>query len=193
MSDFSKMNLSNKLTILRLILIIPFIFFFDMGLSYSNIFIVFFGRIFALSIFVAAIMTDYFDGKIARETGTVTDFGKIMDPIADKLLTFSCMFVLLKHDLIPLIFVLIILTREFIVTAERALAASRGAGAIPASLLGKYKTVATYIALSIAILLPNVWGVKLIISILLIPAVVLTVISGIEYHNEAKKYFSDEI
>lgn len=193
MSDFSKMNLSNKLTILRLILIIPFIFFFDMGLSYSNIFIVFFGRIFALSIFVAAIMTDYFDGKIARETGTVTDFGKIMDPIADKLLTFSCMFVLLKHDLIPLIFVLIILTREFIVTAERALAASRGAGAIPASSLGKYKTVSTYIALSIAILLPNVWGVKLIISILLIPAVVLTVISGIEYHNEAKKYFSDEI
>lgn len=193
MSDFSKMNLSNKLTILRLILIIPFIFFFDMGLSYSNIFIVFFGRIFALSIFVAAIMTDYFDGKIARETGTVTDFGKIMDPIADKLLTFSCMFVLLKHDLIPLIFVLIILTREFIVTAERALAASRGAGAIPASSLGKYKTVATYIALSIAILLPNVWVVKLIISILLIPAVVLTVISGIEYHNEAKKYFSDEI
>lgn len=193
MSDFSKMNLSNKLTILRLILIIPFIFFFDMGLSYSNIFIVFFGRIFALSIFVAAIMTDYFDGKIARETGTVTDFGKIMDPIADKLLTFSCMFVLLKHDLIPLIFVLIILTREFIVTAERALAASRGAGAIPASSLGKYKTVATYIALSIAILLPNVWGVKLIISILLIPAVVLTVISGVEYHNEAKKYFSDEI
>lgn len=193
MSDFSKMNLSNKLTILRLILIIPFIFFFDMGLSYSNIFIVFFGRIFALSIFFAAIMTDYFDGKIARETGTVTDFGKIMDPIADKLLTFSCMFVLLKHDLIPLIFVLIILTREFIVTAERALAASRGAGAIPASSLGKYKTVATYIALSIAILLPNVWGVKLIISILLIPAVVLTVISGIEYHNEAKKYFSDEI
>ena len=193
MSYFSKMNLSNKLTILRLILIIPFIFFFDMGLSYSNIFIVFFGRIFALSIFVAAIMTDYFDGKIARETGTVTDFGKIMDPIADKLLTFSCMFVLLKHDLIPLIFVLIILTREFIVTAERALAASRGAGAIPASSLGKYKTVATYIALSIAILLPNVWGVKLIISILLIPAVVLTVISGIEYHNEAKKYFSDEI
>lgn len=193
MSDFSKMNLSNKLTILRLILIIPFIFFFDMGLSYSNIFIVFFGRIFALSIFVAAIMTDYFDGKIARETGTVTDFGKIMDPIADKLLTFSCMFVLLKHDLIPLIFVLIILTREFIVTAERALAASRGAGAIPASSLGKYKTVATYIALSIAILLPNVWGVKLIISILLIPAVVLTVISGIEYHNESKKYFSDEI
>lgn len=193
MSDFSKMNLSNKLTILRLILIIPFIFFFDMGLSYSNIFIVFFGRIFALSIFVAAIMTDYFDGKIARETGTVTDFGKIMDPIADKLLTFSCMFVLLKHDLISLIFVLIILTREFIVTAERALAASRGAGAIPASSLGKYKTVATYIALSIAILLPNVWGVKLIISILLIPAVVLTVISGIEYHNEAKKYFSDEI
>lgn len=193
MSEFSKMNLSNKLTILRLILIIPFIFFFDMGLSYSNIFIVFFGRIFALSIFVAAIMTDYFDGKIARETGTVTDFGKIMDPIADKLLTFSCMFVLLKHDLISLIFVLIILTREFIVTAERALAASRGAGAIPASSLGKYKTVATYIALSIAILLPNVWGVKLIISILLIPAVVLTVISGIEYHNEAKKYFSDEI
>ncbi len=193
MSEFSKMNLSNKLTILRLILIIPFIFFFDMGLSYSNIFIVFFGRIFALSIFVAAIMTDYFDGKIARETGTVTDFGKIMDPIADKLLTFSCMFVLLKHDLIPLIFVLIILTREFIVTAERALAASRGAGAIPASSLGKYKTVATYIALSIAILLPNLWGVKLIISILLIPAVVLTVISGIEYHNEAKKYFSDEI
>lgn len=193
MSDFSKINLSNKLTILRLILIIPFIFFFDMGLSYSNIFIVFFGRIFALSIFVAAIMTDYFDGKIARETGTVTDFGKIMDPIADKLLTFSCMFVLLKHDLISLIFVLIILTREFIVTAERALAASRGAGAIPASSLGKYKTVATYIALSIAILLPNVWGVKLIISILLIPAVVLTVISGIEYHSEAKKYFSDEI
>ena len=73
------------------------------------------------------------------------------------------------------------------------MAASRGAGAIPASSLGKYKTVATYIALSIAILLPNVWGVKLIISILLIPAVVLTVISGIEYHNEAKKYFSDEI
>ena len=193
MQEFSKMNFSNRLTILRFILIFPFIFFFDMGLSYFNIFFVFFGKIFALSIFVVAIITDYFDGKIARETGTVTDFGKIMDPIADKLLTFSGMFVLLKHDLIPLIFVVIILTRELIVTAERALAASKGAGAIPALSLGKYKTVATYIALSIAIILPNIWGVKLINTIFLTPAVILTIISGFEYHNETKKYFSDEI
>ncbi|WP_068268672.1 CDP-diacylglycerol--glycerol-3-phosphate 3-phosphatidyltransferase [Caviibacter abscessus] len=193
MLDFSKMNLPNKLTVLRLVLVIPFIVFFDMALSSRFIIFNYFGRTFALSIFLIAIATDYLDGKIARETGEVTDFGKIMDPIADKLLTFSCMFVLLKHNLISLIFVLIILTRELIVTAERAVAASRGAGAIPASQLGKYKTVATYIALSIAIILPNFLFFKFVNSLILVPAVFLTVISGIEYHNQAKKYFDSEL
>ncbi|WP_068449076.1 CDP-diacylglycerol--glycerol-3-phosphate 3-phosphatidyltransferase [Caviibacter abscessus] len=193
MLDFSKMNLPNKLTVLRLVLVIPFIVFFDMALSSRFIILNYFGRTFALSIFLIAIATDYLDGKIARETGEVTDFGKIMDPIADKLLTFSCMFVLLKHNLISLIFVLIILTRELIVTAERAVAASRGAGAIPASQLGKYKTVATYIALSIAIILPNFLFFKFVNSLILVPAVFLTVISGIEYHNQAKKYFDSEL
>lgn len=193
MLDFSKMNLSNKLTVLRLALIIPFIFFYDSALHYENVFVIYFGKMFALSIFLIAVATDYFDGKIARETGTVTDFGKIMDPIADKLLTFSCMFVLLKYNMISLIFVLIILTRELIITGERALAASKGAGTIPASMLGKYKTVATYIALSILIVLPRFSLFKFISIILLLPALLLTVISGIEYHNQVKKYFDSEL
>lgn len=193
MLNFSKMNLSNKLTVIRLLLIIPFIFFYNVSLSSNYLFIIYFGKMLALSIFLIAIATDYFDGKIARETGTVTDFGKIMDPIADKLLTFSCMFVLLKYDMISLVFVLIILTRELIVTAERALAASKGAGAIPASVLGKYKTVSTYIALSILIILPNFTYFKFVSSILLIPAVFLTIISGIEYHNQVKVYFDNEL
>ncbi|WP_067141605.1 CDP-diacylglycerol--glycerol-3-phosphate 3-phosphatidyltransferase [Oceanivirga salmonicida] len=189
------LNKANKLTILRLILIIPFLIF--LSLSYYNTFFVEtttililkgFARLIALTIFALAVATDYYDGKIARETNTVTDFGKLMDPIADKLLTFTFLLVLLKAGAVSLLLVLILLFREFLVTAERALVSIKGGMIIPASDYGKYKTVTLYAALFMIGLLNLFIQLSILNSILLLPTVILSVISAVEYHNNAKKY-----
>ncbi len=189
-----EMNKANKLTILRLILIIPFLLFLELsylGTSSLTYILVLkgFSRFIALGIFAAAVATDYYDGKIARETDTVTDFGKLMDPIADKLLTFTFLLVLLRANAVMVLIVLILLTREFLVTAERALVSNKGGAIIPASKYGKYKTIALYVALFIIGFIPNFAGWTCVInSILLLPAVVLSIVSAIEYHNLAKEY-----
>ncbi len=190
----SQMNKANKLTILRLVLIIPFLLFLELsylGTSSVTVILVLkaFSRFIALGIFALAVATDYYDGKIARETETVTDFGKLMDPIADKLLTFTFLLVLLEAGAVSILIVLALLVREFMVTAERALVANKGGAIIPASKYGKYKTIALYVALFIIGFLPN-YGIATatINSFLLLPAVVLSIISAIEYHKMAKEY-----
>lgn len=194
-----KINKANQLTILRLVLIIPFLMF--LWLSYwqtnsSETFIIVlkgFLRIIAMFIFLVAVLTDYYDGKIARETNTVTDFGKLMDPIADKLLTFTFLLVLLQVNAISLLLVLILLFREIYITAIRALVASKNGEIIPASKYGKYKTIALYIGLFIIGFIPYFPYARFIMnSILLLPAVVLSVISAIDYTKEAMKILGYE-
>lgn len=128
------MNLPNRLTILRVILIPFFIFFLltDLcGQASSWI---------ALAIFCVASFTDFLDGKIARKYNLVTNFGKFMDPLADKLLVCSALVCFVELNLLPSWFVIIIIAREFIISGFRLIASDNGV-VIAASWWGKFKTV----------------------------------------------------
>lgn len=130
----SRMNLPNRLTILRVILI-PFFIFFLLtdycGTASSWI---------ALAIFCVASFTDFLDGKIARKYNLVTNFGKFMDPLADKLLVCSALVCFVELELLPSWFVIIIIAREFIISGFRLIASDNGV-VIAASWWGKFKTV----------------------------------------------------
>ncbi|MFW5895037.1 MAG: CDP-diacylglycerol--glycerol-3-phosphate 3-phosphatidyltransferase [Bacillota bacterium] len=126
-------------------------------------------------LFVFASLTDYFDGYLARKHSLVTTFGKFLDPLADKLLVMFALLVLLDLRMIPMWVVLVILSREFIVTGIRLVSADEGM-VIAASRLGKYKTASTMVALILLLVHVELAGL-----ILLYVGVALTVISGMEY------------
>ncbi len=127
------MNLPNKLTLLRIILV-PFFVFFLMRQDAARF------TILALLVFVIASLTDLLDGKIARSRGLVTTFGKLMDPLADKILVMSAMICFVALEVAPAWVVIVILTREFLVTSLRLIAAGEGL-VIAADNWGKIKTV----------------------------------------------------
>lgn len=196
------MNLPNKLTVLRMILV-PFMMFF-----YLAEFIPFgIGKIVALVIFIVASLTDLLDGKIARKYNLVTNFGKFLDPIADKVLTSAVLFMIAVDKTIPapfgVIIVTIIISREFMVAALRLIAASKGT-VLAADMWGKVKTVVQMIALPVCIVLaylltcgfavPTALIVlfKVLSGITLGLATVLTVVSGINYVVKNVDCFKDE-
>ena len=181
------MNLANKLTLLRVILIPFFIVCFYIPnlvvntISVNNHLIPY-ANLLGLVIFLLAAITDFIDGYIARKYNMITDFGKFMDPLADKLLVTAALLILLENGLIAGWVVFIILAREFIVTGFRTIAASKGV-VIAAGWLGKIKTVVQFIMISTLLLLNYPfelfnWPVDQIFVAL---AVVLTVASGVEY------------
>ena len=181
------MNLANKLTVLRGILIPFFIVCFYMPnlgvntISVNN-YLIPYANLLGLVIFLLAAITDFIDGYIARKYNMITDFGKFMDPLADKLLVTAALLILLENGLIAGWVVFIILAREFIVTGFRTIAASKGV-VIAAGWLGKIKTVVQFIMISTLLLLNYPfelfnWPVDQIFVAL---AVVLTVASGVEY------------
>ena len=192
-----KVNLPNKLTITRLVLVVVFALFafpypavveelvdgtiFDIVRPYI-----------ALVIYIVASITDAVDGHIARRDNLITDFGKFLDPIADKLLVSAALLALCNVSIMYLWATLIILAREFVVSGIRMLAASKG-NVIAAGKLGKLKMVFQTIAiitLFVAGIVPtSLWsGFELIQSIvyilgnvIMVAAVVLTIVSGVEY------------
>lgn len=171
------MNLANKLTLLRVAMIPLFLLVLYIGFPGSSIV--------AMIIFIAAAITDYADGQIARKRNLVTDFGKFLDPLADKILTFSAMLWFVETGVLPGWVVLIVILREFAVTALRLVAASNGT-VIAAAYLGKLKTVCTIVVL-VAMFLPLPdWLNRLGAAIILIT----TVISGIEYFAKNKSVLS---
>ena len=147
------MNLPNKLATLRMILVIPFVIFLGIALSTESTGLSIFMRILSFVIFAGASITDYFDGQIARKHNMVTNLGKLIDPLADKLLVISALVVLTKYDQISLWFVLIIIFRELLITGLRAIVANEGV-VIAAEKLGKWKTATQMIALLLIILFP---------------------------------------
>lgn len=177
------MNLPNKLAILRMILVIPFVIFLGIALSTESTGLSIFMRILSFVIFAGASITDYFDGQIARKHNMVTNLGKLIDPLADKLLVISALVVLTKYNQISLWFVLIIIFRELLITGLRAVVANEGV-VIAAEKLGKWKTATQMIALLLIILFPMSFFVN---NILLLIPVILTVQSGVEYMQKAKK------
>lgn len=175
------MNLPNKLTTLRIILVPVFIVFYLMGLNIP-----------AVIVFIAASMTDYLDGYLARKNDMVTDYGKIMDPLADKLLVTSALVCMVQTWVVPAWMVIIILAREFLITGLRAVAAGKGI-VIAAAWSGKIKTVTQMIA--IIFLIINNWPFSLInfpfARIMLWVALLMTVYSGVEYIYKSRDLFKD--
>lgn len=173
------MNLPNKLTFIRLVLAVPFIYFLQEsdhgGLTY---------RLIAFVLFVAASLTDFFDGYIARKYNLITDFGKLMDPLADKILVISALVLFVELNYMPAWMSIIVIAREFLISGIRMLAAAKGE-VIPAGKLGKYKTTSQMIVILIMILVGNQWYN---FYLMMIP-IVLTLWSGWEYTSKAKHYF----
>lgn len=170
------MNLPNKLTIFRVILI-PFFVFFLLAPYFEG-----YGNYIALAIFVVASLTDMLDGKIARKYNLITDFGKFMDPLADKLLVCSALICLIELDLLPAWIVLIIIAREFIISGFRLIASDNGI-VIAASYWGKFKTV--FQMIMVIVLMFNQYLCNPILNVLglvlIVIATALTVISLIDY------------
>jgi CDP-diacylglycerol--glycerol-3-phosphate 3-phosphatidyltransferase len=126
------MNLPNQLTVLRLLLTLPFVFSLSVNFPGS--------KLLALVIFIAGSATDYADGYIARRFNLITDFGKLMDPLVDKIMTMSAFICLVSLGTLPAWAVIIIVSREFLITGLRLIAAAQGK-VLPAERLGKHKTV----------------------------------------------------
>lgn len=200
------MNLPNKLTVIRILLmpvmvIIPFF-----GIQ---------GEIFGIGIefwimnliFIIASITDKLDGYIARSRDLVTNFGKFLDPIADKILVLAAMLILVEKQMLPAWIPIIVLTREFVVSAYRLIAVEQGGKVIAASVWGKLKTVTQMIAIILAFININgsniffnfvngdLTGIALIINILtsvmMLISVIATIFSGIDYIKGGKDLFKD--
>ena len=167
------MNLPNKLTVLRIIMVPFFVFFMltDAG-GVANKWI-------ALVIFCVASLTDMLDGKIARARGLVTNFGKFMDPLADKLLVCSAMICLIPLGKLTAWFVIVIIAREFIISGFRLVASDNGI-VIAASYWGKFKTVSQMFMVIVMIM--DLGGVFDVIgTVLMWAALILTIVSLIDY------------
>lgn len=173
----TKMNLPNQLTIFRCILIVPFVILLMNGFD-----------LISLAIFIIASLTDLADGKIARKYNLVTNFGKFMDPLADKLLVCSALIILIQLGRIPSWVVLIIIAREFIITGFRTVASDKGV-VIAASKWGKYKT--TFQMIMVCLMLANFAFLQIVTNIVMWIALALTVISLVDYLWKNKSVLSD--
>lgn len=168
------MNLPNKLTIFRVILVIPFVALMLNGYD-----------LWAVAVFIIASLTDLLDGKIARKYNLITDFGKFMDPLADKLLVCAAMICLVEMGRLPAWMVIVIISREFIISGFRLVASDNGV-VIAASYWGKFKT--TFQMLMIIVLILNLGGVFDMIGLVLTwIALILTVVSLIDYLMKNKQ------
>ena len=167
------MNLPNKLTVLRICMIPFFVaaLLYEGGASQNM-------RILADVLFIAASLTDLLDGKIARKYNLVTNFGKFMDPLADKLLVCSALICLIQLEQLPAWMVIIIISREFIISGFRLVASDNGV-VIAASYWGKFKTV--FQMISVILLILNIPALSLITQICVWIALILTVVSLVDY------------
>lgn len=178
------MNLPNKLTIFRVILI-PFFLIALMIPEIPG------GKWIALGIFIVASLTDTLDGQIARRRNLVTNFGKFMDPLADKLLVCSAMIALIDIGRIPSWVVIIIIGREFIISGFRLIASDKGI-VIAAGWWGKIKTVVQMIMIIVLICDFGGQAVHVFEMILIYLALALTIISLLDYLIKNKEVLADE-
>ena len=167
------MNLPNKLTVLRVIMIPFFVVALMLEGGANQMY-----RYIAAAIFVIASFTDFLDGNIARKYNLVTNFGKFMDPLADKLLVCSALICLIELGQLPAWMVLIIISREFIISGFRLVASDNGV-VIAASYWGKWKTV--FQMISVILLILNIEALSTVTNIALWIALGLTVISLVDY------------
>ena len=179
------MNLPNKLTLFRVVLI-PFFVFFLLAPYFEG-----YGNYIAVAVFIVASITDFLDGKIARKYNLVTNFGKFMDPLADKLLVCSALICLIQLELITAWVVIIIIAREFIISGFRLVASDNGV-VIAASYWGKFKTA--FQLLTVIVLILNIPNKVFTIlgTVLIYVSLALTVISLIDYIAKNKDVLKDQ-
>ena len=175
------MNLPNKLTVLRVILVPVFVLFLLANITPYDTWI-------ALVIFIVASLTDLLDGKIARKYNLVTNFGKFMDPLADKLLVCSAMICFIAMNKMPTWMVLIVIAREFIISGFRLVASDNGV-VIAASYWGKFKTAFSMVMIIFVIMDIANPVFYVITQILIWVSLVLTVISLVDYVLKNKDIF----
>lgn len=189
------MNLPNKLTLLRIALTFVFMFFLFTTWSY--------GKAAALIVFAIASLTDYLDGMIAKRKGLISDFGKFMDPIADKILVLAAFLAFVEMRLIPAWTVLIIIFREFVILGLRVLGIIKGY-VVAASRAGKHKTVSQVVTIFFILIYliikqysihSGLWTdtadsvCKVAIFLLMLVTVALTLLSGASYISKNRRLF----
>ena len=167
------MNTANKLTMLRILLIPVFLVVLYMDFAAS--------RYVALGIFILASLTDFVDGHIARSRGLITDFGKFMDPLADKMLVMAAMLWFVEVGRMPAWALLIVVVREFAVSGLRLIAVDNGR-VIAAAWSGKVKTASTMVGICFMLVFPIAWLDTLVTAVI----VLTTVYSGVEYFIKNK-------
>lgn len=195
------MNLANKLTIFRIILvpILVIIPFFNIQGEFLNIPI---SMCIMNFIFIIASITDKLDGYIARSRNQVTTFGKFLDPIADKILVLAAMLILVEMNRLPAWIPIVVLFREFVVSGYRLVAVEKGGEVIAASIWGKLKTVTQMIAIILAFMDTSYYGaiftktltgynfvINLLVTILMTISVIATIFSGYDYIKNGKDLF----
>ena len=198
-----KMNLANKLTIFRIILvpIMAIIPYLNLQGDFMGLPLTYFWM---LLIFIVASITDKLDGYIARSRNQVTTFGKFLDPLADKILVLTAMVLLVELGKIPAWIPVIVLAREFLVSGYRLIAVEKGGQVIAASIWGKLKTVTQMLAIILIMFdRNNFWdcfrgglngvdfAINLVATILLLISVIATIFSGADYMKNGKKLFKD--
>lgn len=169
------MTTATKFTILRVLLIPVFMVLLLLGYNVA-----------ALIVFIVASLTDLLDGYIARHYNQTSDLGKFLDPLADKLLVFSAMLILVQFGRFPAWAVMVVLTREFAVSGLRMIAAAKGS-VIAAGWSGKIKTASTMVGLCVLIVLNYAW----LDFAVMVVIVLSTLVSGIEYFWKNGKVLAD--
>lgn len=175
------MNLPNKLTMFRVVLIPFFVLFMLAPITSVDKWI-------ALGIFIVASLTDLLDGKIARKYNLVTNFGKFMDPLADKLLVCSALICLVALSKIPAWIVIVIIAREFIISGFRLIASDNGV-VIAASYWGKFKT--TFQMIMICLMIADIQAIQIVTDVVMWIALILTVVSLVDYLVKNKDVMKD--
>lgn len=184
---WKKMNLPNKITMIRFLMIPLFVIVVSLWHGWV-------GDLVALIIFIVASLTDAIDGHLARSRNLVTDFGKFMDPLVDKMLVTSALIALVAMDRVYAWVVIIILAREFAITGLRTIVVEKGI-VLAASPLGKFKTATQMLAVCFLFIytipvLPN--QIFFVIGqVLIYIALILTVWSGVDYIIKCKEVFKD--
>lgn len=191
------MNLPNKLTVFRVFMVPVFLFLFCVPLPLSDTAL----RIIIAAVFAIVSLTDMIDGKIARKYNMITDFGKFMDPLADKFLVISaCLGIIVKFDYLRPVFVwaaAIVIFREFAVTSLRMVAANKAGLVIAAAWLGKVKTTTQMICIICVLLEPVILPFKpftewhILSYVTTAVMVVMTLWSGIDYLIAYKPYIGE--
>ena len=166
------MTLASKITMVRVFMIPAYMATMYLSQGQAGLWMYL-----SLAIFILASITDYIDGYIARHYNQTTDFGKFLDPLADKLLTIAAMAVYCEWGIFPAWALMIVLTREFAVSGLRMVAGPKGK-VIAAGKSGKFKTASTMVGLCVMMAFP---GITLINTVVIAMIVITTVYSGVEY------------